>query len=61
MKDFIFVMFVGSAVINLTLMMQQREISHWFIALSTMLMILHFVLQYSAFRMQWRDKTHERN
>lgn len=54
MKDFVFVMFVGSAVINLTLMMQQREIPHWFIALSMMLMILHFVLQ-------WRDKVHERN
>ena len=54
MKDFIFVMFVGSAVINLILMMQQREISHWFITLSVMLMVLHFVLH-------WRDKAHERN
>lgn len=54
MKDFIFVMFVGSAVINLALMMQQREISHWFITLSMMLMVLHFVLH-------WRDKAHERN
>ena len=54
MKDFIFVMFVGSAVINLTLMMEQREISHWFITLSMMLMVLHFVLH-------WRDKAHERN
>ena len=54
MKDFIFVMFVGSAVINLILMMQQREISHWFITLSMMLMVLHLVLH-------WRDKAHERN
>ena len=44
MKDFIFVMFVGTAVITLTMMIQQQPVPIWFSVIGIMLMVVNLTL-----------------
>ncbi|MFD2868479.1 hypothetical protein ACFSY7_08205 [Kurthia populi] len=44
MKDFVFVMFVGTAVITLTMMIQQQPVPIWFSAIGITLMVFNLTL-----------------
>lgn len=48
-KDFIFVMFVGSAVIMLMMMLEHESIPKWFSLFGVVMMLLNFYWG-------WRDK-----
>jgi len=45
MKDFIFVMFVGTAAIILTMMIQQQPVPIWFSVIGITLMLFNFYLK----------------
>jgi len=53
MKDFIFVLLVGSVVINLMLFIRYEQIPNWFMLVMLILWVLNYQLQRKEKENKW--------